>query len=116
MNLNSKTQVKKRWIIYNTTNDIIVLKKHLNVNHSIIFEKKKNNLERIDHIFLGVSYSIFFCYKGTFQEKWSITKTILWRLGFLIVKNYLPLQFMTSIWLKQFYMHLCLRLVFLFRK
>jgi hypothetical protein len=34
LNLNLKTQEKK--IIYNTTHDIIVLKKHVNVNHSII--------------------------------------------------------------------------------
>jgi hypothetical protein len=33
---NSKTQKKKGLILYNTTNGITTLKKHVNANHSII--------------------------------------------------------------------------------
>jgi len=55
-------------------------------------------------------------FAGAFWEKWSITKTFLEHLGFLIVKNYLSLQVVTSIWLKEFNMHLCLRFVFFLRK
>jgi beta-lactamase class A len=36
LNLNPKIQSKKGLIIYNTTNDIITLRKHVNVNHYII--------------------------------------------------------------------------------
>jgi hypothetical protein len=38
LNLNSKTQVKRGLIIYNTTNGITTLRKHVNVDHSIIFK------------------------------------------------------------------------------
>jgi hypothetical protein len=37
-------------------------------------------------------------------------------LGFLIVKNHIPLQFIESSWLKRLSMHLCPRIVFLSRK
>ncbi len=37
LNLNSKTQGKRGLIIYNTTNGIIALRKHVNVDHSILF-------------------------------------------------------------------------------
>jgi hypothetical protein len=38
------SQAKKRLFIYNTTNSIIALKKHVNVNHSIIiFNLKGKN-------------------------------------------------------------------------
>jgi hypothetical protein len=44
---NPKTQARKGLIIYNKTNGIITLKKHVNVNDSIIakmFEEETNNL------------------------------------------------------------------------
>jgi hypothetical protein len=37
LNLNPKTQAKKRLTIYNTSNDKIALIKHVNVDHFIIF-------------------------------------------------------------------------------
>jgi hypothetical protein len=43
--LNFKTQAKKGLIIHNTTNGIIILKNHVNANHSIIvkiFEEELN--------------------------------------------------------------------------
>ncbi len=46
---NLKTQVRKSLIIYNTTNGITTLKKHVNTNDSIIakmFEEEINNLMR----------------------------------------------------------------------
>jgi hypothetical protein len=46
---NPKTQARKGLIIYNTTNGITTLKKHVNANDSIIakmFEKEINNLVR----------------------------------------------------------------------
>jgi len=41
LNLNPKTQAR-RFIIYNTINDITALKKHVNVDHSIYFFNLKN--------------------------------------------------------------------------
>ncbi len=38
LNLNSKTQVRRELIVYNTTNGITTLRKHVNVNHLIILE------------------------------------------------------------------------------
>ncbi len=46
---NPKTQAKKGLIIYNTTNGITTLKKHVNANDYIIgklFEKEINNIVR----------------------------------------------------------------------
>jgi len=52
LNLNPKTQARRRLIIYyNTTHGIPKLKKHVNVDHSNIlklFEEKMNNLSRKD--------------------------------------------------------------------
>jgi hypothetical protein len=69
LNLNSKTQVKKWLIIYNTTSGIIALRKHVNVNDFIIFKifkkwtilwnKRKDNLERRDQICLIVPHPTF---------------------------------------------------------
>jgi hypothetical protein len=45
LNVNPKTQAKKGLIIYNTTNGIAPLRKHVNLNHSNIlkqFEKEVN--------------------------------------------------------------------------
>jgi hypothetical protein len=39
LNLNPKTQVKKRLIIYNTTNGIVALRKHVNVDHSNVLKR-----------------------------------------------------------------------------
>ncbi len=44
---NPKTQTRKGLILYNTTNMITTLKKHVNANHSIIakmFEEEMNSL------------------------------------------------------------------------
>jgi hypothetical protein len=41
LNLNSKTQARKGLIIYNTTNYIIALRKHVNANHSHVLKKIK---------------------------------------------------------------------------
>jgi hypothetical protein len=38
LNLNSKTQGRRGLIIYNTTNGMIALRKHVNVDHSIILD------------------------------------------------------------------------------
>jgi hypothetical protein len=37
LNLNPKIQAKKGLIIYNTTNGIVTLKKHVNLNHCNVF-------------------------------------------------------------------------------
>jgi hypothetical protein len=44
LNLNPKNQAKKRLIIYNTTISIIVLKKHVNLDHCNIFKFFKKKL------------------------------------------------------------------------
>ncbi len=43
-------------------------------------------------------------------------KLFLENLGFLIVTNHLPLQFVENSWLKKFNMHLCPRIVLVSRK
>jgi hypothetical protein len=79
LNLNPKTQTKKRLTIYNTRNDKIALIKHVNVDHFIIIfkikeevknllrEEEKQPTKKRPHIFSS-SISNFFCYKATFQE------------------------------------------------
>jgi len=47
LNLNPKTQAKKRLTIYNTSNDKIALIKHVNVDHFIIL---KNNKEEVNNL------------------------------------------------------------------
>jgi len=45
LNINPKTQARKRLIIYNTTNNMIPLRKHVNLDHSNIswkFEEEIN--------------------------------------------------------------------------
>jgi hypothetical protein len=39
LNLNSKIQARKGLILYNTTNNIAKLRKHVNANHSNVLEK-----------------------------------------------------------------------------
>jgi hypothetical protein len=39
LNLNPKTQARKGLIIYNTTNGIVALKKHVNSYHSIVLKQ-----------------------------------------------------------------------------
>jgi hypothetical protein len=79
LNLNPKTQAKKRLTIYNTSNGKITLKKHVIVDRFIIFLKIKEEVDnplrkeekqlakKKPNIF-NSSISSFFCYKGTFQE------------------------------------------------
>ncbi len=42
LNLNPKTQARKRLIIYNTINGIAALRKHVNAYHSNVLKKLKN--------------------------------------------------------------------------
>jgi len=80
LNVNPKTQAKKGLIIYNTTNGIAPLRKHVNLNHCNIlkqFEKEVNFPLREDEKHLSKkkpnissnSISSFFCCKRTFQER-----------------------------------------------
>ncbi len=39
MNLNPKTQARKGLIIYDTTNGIVTLRKHVNIDHSNVLKK-----------------------------------------------------------------------------
>jgi hypothetical protein len=46
LNLNPKTQARRGLRVYNTTNGIVTLRKHVSVDHSIIFlkiEEEVNN-------------------------------------------------------------------------
>jgi len=53
------------------------------------------------------------CYQKSFQKKMRCNKEdFLKDLGFLIVKNQLPLQFVTNVWSKCLILHLCVRIVF----
>jgi hypothetical protein len=106
-NLNPKTQAKKWFIIDNTTNSIIALKRHDNLDHYNLFfnfgkeincplkeyekqlSKKRPNLS-------SNSISSFFVTKEPFKKDDVQQKQFLEDLGLLIVKNHLPLQFVKS--------------------
>jgi hypothetical protein len=72
LNVNPKNQAKKRLIIFNTTNGITTLRKHVNLHHSNIltkFEKnfncplkedKKQLLKKGPNIFFNSIFSCFF--------------------------------------------------------
>jgi hypothetical protein len=62
------------------------------------------------------SISNIFVAKEPFKKNDLQQNQILEDLGLLIVKNYLPLQFVEGIWLKRFNMHLCLRIIFCSKK
>jgi hypothetical protein len=79
LNLNPKTQAKKKLTIYNTRNCEISLRKHVNLDHFIILKEFKeevsNPLRKEEKQpakkrpnISSSSISKFFCYKGTFQE------------------------------------------------
>jgi hypothetical protein len=79
LNINPKTQAGKKLIIYNTTNDITALRKHVNLNHFTIFnffEKKKicplremkDNLPKRDQMFFLIPYLVFFVAKEPFKK------------------------------------------------
>jgi hypothetical protein len=44
LNLNPKTQARKGLIIYDITNGIATLKKHVNTNHSNVLKKIKEEM------------------------------------------------------------------------
>jgi len=88
LNLNPKTQARKGLFIYNTTNGITTLRKHVNSNHSNGFflieemncplkEKERQPLKK-NQIFLLIPYLVFFGEK-TFQKIGSIAKTFFWK-------------------------------------
>ncbi len=120
LNLNPKTQAR-RFIIYNTINDITALRKHVNVDHSIFFliwrineqsfegRWKTNCKKKTKYVF---QFHIqFLLLKNNISKKMIHNQNNFWRIfGFLIIKNHLCLQVVESIWLKQFSIHLCPRL------
>jgi hypothetical protein len=85
--------------IYNTTNQITTLKKHVNANHSIItkiFEDEvnsplkgdlRNTLLKKDQINLAVQLSIFFATKEPSQKYHMQQKMSFKDMGFFIIKN-----------------------------
>jgi hypothetical protein len=119
LNLSSKTQARQGLIIYNTTNGITTLKKHVNSDHCNIFfkfEKKVNCPSRIEDLkqlsnkgpnIFSNSISNFVLEKNLSRKIDVQQKQFLKDLGLLIIKNHLPLQFVESIWLKRFSMQLC---------
>jgi hypothetical protein len=68
--------------------------------------KKKPNIS-------SNSICSFFATKEPFKKDEVQQKHFLEDLGFLIVKNHLPLQFVENSWLKRFNMHLCPNFVFI---
>ncbi len=107
LNLNPKTRTNKRFIIYNTTNSIIALKRHDNLDHCSIFLNFEEEVncplkeyeKQISKKILDISsnsISSFFVTKEPFKKYDVQQKQILEDLGLLIVKNHLPLQFVKS--------------------
>ncbi len=71
--------------------------------------KKRSNIS-------SNSISKFFVAKEPFKKDDVQQKQNLEDLGFLIVTNHLPLQFVENSWLKKINMHLCPRILFFFGK
>jgi hypothetical protein len=111
-------------MIYNTTNSIATLRKHVNANHSNVLKKTKEEMNCLlreeerqpsknrPNISPN-SISRFFFYKRFFQEKAYATNFFWEYLSLLFVKNHLLFQFVESNWLKKYSMHLCPRFYFL---
>jgi hypothetical protein len=121
---NFKIQERKHLIIYNTTNGITTLKKHMNASHystAKMFEKEVNNqlkgkvkkqlAKKQNQIHIIVQLSNF-CYQITFPKGSYVAKMFLENTGLLIIKNKLLVQFVESLWMKCLCLHLCPRLVF----
>jgi hypothetical protein len=76
----------------------------------------KNIFPKRNQTFLLTPYLVFFVAKELFKKD-DVQQIFFGEdLGFLIVKNHIPLQFVESSWLKRLSMHLCPRIVFLSRK
>ncbi len=84
LNVNPKIQARKRLIIYNTTNGIARLKKHVNLDHSnilkkfeekliVLWGKMKDNLPKKNQTFLLTPYLV--------QKRWCATKAKFGRFG-----------------------------------
>ncbi len=122
--INSRTQGKKRLIFQYKISGIISLKKHVDVEHIVIakmFEKEINFLlkrrkekqptKKRAIVFGGSKFKIFLI-KNSFKEKDVPLKEFLKDLGLLIVKNYLPIQLVESMWPKHLILCLCPKLHF----
>jgi hypothetical protein len=110
--INPRIQARKGLISYYKTNGITFLEKHVDVDHSFIaqiFEEEMNSLltwikerwpsKKIMNPFGGSIFN-FFLVKDTLKKKDVSQKEFLEDLGFLIVKNNLPIQFVESMRLK----------------
>jgi hypothetical protein len=71
----------------------------------------KNNFPKRDQIFLLIPYPMFFLEKNLSRKIDVQQKQFLKDLSLLIVENHFPLQFVESIWLKRFSMHLCPKII-----
>ncbi len=102
---NPKTQTKKGLILYNTTNGITSLKKHVKVNYSIIakmFENEVNNplrgklekkiCKKRSNLASSAIFNVFAA-KNPFIKYHMQQKLIFEDMGLLIVKNHIPIQF-----------------------
>ncbi len=79
LNVNPKTQARKRLIIYNSFNGIIALRKHVNSNHPNIFKKIEKEINcllrkdekkfpKIDQMFFLIPCLGFFATKEPFKK------------------------------------------------
>jgi hypothetical protein len=107
LNLNPKTQARKGFIIYKTTNSIIALNKHDNLDHCSFFfkleeevncplkEHEKQPSKKNQNISSNnISKKIVL--KEPFKKDDVQQKQFLKDSGLLIVKNHLPLQFVKN--------------------
>jgi hypothetical protein len=104
----------------------ITLKKHVYVDHYMIakiFEEKVNNVfkdverqpkKKRPHV-NGTTISNFFVAKNSYKKYDVQQYQNLEDLALLIVKNHLPMHLNESQWLVQFILHLCPKVVLLFK-
>ncbi len=126
--MNSRELLRKGLITYYKTSGITTLQKHFDLDHSTIYKKiqeeinkeGRKNVEkqstRKRYFFSNSSTFEVFASKNPFTKNDVEQKMFMENLALLIVKNYLPLQFVENVWLKCLVLQLCFSVQFPFWK
>ncbi len=115
---NPRTKLLKGLISYYKMNGIIILKKHVDAEHSLLaktFDKEMNSLVKSElerelvkkkQNVYSSEISKFFIAKILYKKKDVQLKQFLEDLALLIIKSHMPIHFVESPWLKIFTLQL----------
>jgi hypothetical protein len=87
LNVNPKTQARKTWIIYNSSNGKVPLRKHLNILKTfeekiiVLWGKMKDNFPKRNQMFLLIPYLLFLLQKNLLR-KIMCNKSNFWKIWF----------------------------------